>query len=228
MVIIIPGWMHAASEWKQVSDLLHERQIEHAVLDIPGFGTVAPDPAINTLTDLCRWCAIEIDRLQRPSTSPLVLFGHSCGGRVAVQLAAEGLEVQHLILSGSPNLYRPSFKTKLVKALAALARPFKHQVPEQLRQKFRSADFAAARDTQMLTLYQSVVTGDQRDILPNIAAKTTLLWGECDEAAPLSIAQEMLPLIAGSQLAIIPHAGHNLHHEKPQLLAAKITTYVAS
>jgi len=228
MVIIIPGWMHAASEWKQVSDLLHERQIEHAVLDIPGFGAVALDPAIKCFADLCQWCLDEIILLQSRSTSPLVLFGHSCGGRVAVQLVAEGLEVQHLILSGSPNLYRPSFKTKLVKALAGLGRPFKHQVPEQLRQKLRSADFAAARDTQMLPLYQSVVTGDQGDILPNITAKTTLLWGECDEAAPLSIAQEMLPLITGSQLAVIPHAGHNLHHEKPQLLTAKITTYVTS
>jgi len=227
MLIIIPGWRHSAAEWNSVSTQLTSQHIEHVTLDLPGFGTVPNDEPLQTLADLSQWCLQEITALQKDSTTPLVLFGHSCGGRIAAQLVAQGLTVEKLILCGSPNLYRPSTKTKLIKNLVMVSSPFKGLVPESLRQKLRSDDYQAVLDDPLRDLYLDVVRDDQSDILSKITCPTTLLWGEHDDAAPLWIGQELAQRLSNSTLDIIPHAGHNLHYEKPQLLAAKIAQYVA-
>jgi pimeloyl-ACP methyl ester carboxylesterase len=228
MLVIIPGWMHDSAQWSVVCDLLTSRNIEHGVIAIPGFGTVTADPNIATMDDLSQWCLQQITNVQSTSATPLVLFGHSCGGRVALQLVAEGLPVQQLILCGSPNLYRQSSKAKCIAWLVALATPLKPLLPEWIKSKVRSDDYAVARGSVMQTLYASVVQSDQSTLLPLVTTQTRLLWGAQDSAAPLHNARELHERLVNSTLEVIPQAGHNLHHDKPHLLAAKIASYVTT
>lgn len=226
MLVIIPGWMHAAKEWAVVSDILTRSNIEHTVLDIPGFGANPPDPDLSTMKDLVTWCESKVMTIQSQSQSPLILVGHSCGGRVGLQLAANELHMHKLVLIGSPNLYRPSTRVQLTRLLVAILRPFQSLIPASIRLKLRSDDYTAAKGTPMHNLYLSVVTEDQTELLHTISTHVQLLWGEHDTAAPVRIAREMHEKLSSSRLTIIPKLGHNLHHENPQLLAGKLKEYV--
>lgn len=227
MVIIIPGWRHAATEWSAVSDQLTRLAVPHTVLDIPGFGTVPHDPAIQTLSDLAAWCNAQIAEIATTAQTPLSLAGHSCGGRIALQLVADGMQVDDLVLCGSPNLYRPSRSTALKKLLVQALNPVKSFIPEKVRRILRSDDYQAVQNDKLLNLYLDVVRDDQTHLLNKVVLPTALLWGEQDEAAPVWIAHELHEKLKDSTLDIISGVGHNIHHEKPQLLAAKIAHYVA-
>ena len=214
--------MHDAAAWQAASRLLDNLGIEHAVVDFPGFGAVAHDASIVNFDDLVAWTRGEIDRLTAGTDEPVTLLGHSCGGRIALALAVDNITYQQLILVGSPNLYRPTFKVRVIKALAKLMSPIKCFVPDVVRNKLRSDDYTQATETGMTELYQSVVADDQTALTDRVTTQMQLLWGEQDTAAPVRIAYELDQLLPHSKLTVLPNLGHNLHLENPGLLAAKI------
>ncbi len=226
-MIIIPGWMHSADKWATVSKLLEQQGIENRVLDLPGFGSQPADVKIKTMSDVTEWCRNDIAHIAI-STTPITLVGHSCGGRIALQLVADGLQVEKLVLIGSPNLYRPAVSVRVIKVLVSVCRPIKPLVPHAIRVKLRSADYLEVKDTVMQELYTDVIKDDQTHLLSEITTKVELLWGENDKAAPLRIAQEMLTKLPSAQLTVLPKLGHNLHQENPLLLAGKLKNYVTT
>src|SRR5579859_2049641 len=56
---------------------------------------------------------------------------------------------------------------------------------------------------------------DLRDVLPTIEVPTLLLYGDQDVRSPLTVAEQMHASILGSQLAVIPGAGHLSDMEAP-------------
>ena len=56
---------------------------------------------------------------------------------------------------------------------------------------------------------------DTRDLLPSIDVPTLLLWGDDDRRSPARIAEQFHAAIPGSELAIIPDAGHVSNMEQP-------------
>jgi pimeloyl-ACP methyl ester carboxylesterase len=56
---------------------------------------------------------------------------------------------------------------------------------------------------------------DTRDLLPSIAVPTLVLWGDSDRRSPLHVAERLQAGIPGSELAIIPAAGHLSNMERP-------------
>jgi len=218
--------MHDAAQWAAVSLRLDALEIEHVIVDFPGFGTVPQADSIQDMADLVAWSKGEIERLTAGSTGPITLLGHSCGGRIALAVAAADTQYRQLVLIGSPNLYRPTLRVRLVKVLARLAAPVRCLLPAWLLASVRSQDYIQARATGMQSLYQSVVVDDQTALAVRIATKVQLLWGESDTAAPVRIAQELHQLLPDSTLKILPNLGHNLHHENPGLLAGTIALYL--
>jgi pimeloyl-ACP methyl ester carboxylesterase len=59
---------------------------------------------------------------------------------------------------------------------------------------------------------------DQRDLLPQIAVPTLLVWGELDARSPLSVAHQFEEAIPDTKFVMIPGAGHLSNLEKPELL----------
>ena len=57
---------------------------------------------------------------------------------------------------------------------------------------------------------------DLRDVLPQIAVPTLLLYGDEDARAPLPVAEHLHGAIAGSTLVLLPGAGHLCNIEAPQ------------
>jgi pimeloyl-ACP methyl ester carboxylesterase len=74
---------------------------------------------------------------------------------------------------------------------------------------------AAVRPEALRNLLFVMAEADQRDILPNIAVPTLLIWGEFDVRSPLSVAREFEQAISDARLVVIPGCGHVSNLERP-------------
>ena len=62
-----------------------------------------------------------------------------------------------------------------------------------------------------------LLCADYRDKLPLVSVPTLLIWGEKDDATPLSMAKQMEQAIPDAGLVVIPNAGHFAFAENPML-----------
>jgi pimeloyl-ACP methyl ester carboxylesterase len=62
--------------------------------------------------------------------------------------------------------------------------------------------------------------------LPSLRLPVLIIHGENDTAFPPRMAEEMHRGIAGSELHIIPEAGHGVHRERPELVNALVMAFL--
>lgn len=74
---------------------------------------------------------------------------------------------------------------------------------------------AAVRPSSLRALL-AMADVDQRDLLPQIAVPTLLLWGEHDARSPLRVARQFQDAIPETTLVVIPGAGHMSNLEQPE------------
>lgn len=66
---------------------------------------------------------------------------------------------------------------------------------------------------------------DQRDLLPQIAVPTLLIWGELDARSPVSIARQFEQAIPDSELVVIPGCGHVSNLEQPDRFSQAVRDF---
>ncbi|MBR4305622.1 MAG: alpha/beta hydrolase, partial [Ruminiclostridium sp.] len=150
---------------------------------------------------------------------PIVL-GHSFGGRVIIKsVTGENptMNPPKIILTDSAGIKpRQSLKSKINTRMYKIGRAFmstalmKKLFPnavENMRNKRGSADYRAASPIMRQTLVK-VVNEDLTHLLSDIKQSTLLIWGDKDDATPLSDGQLMEKLISDSGLVVINGAGH--------------------
>jgi pimeloyl-ACP methyl ester carboxylesterase len=182
-VVALHGW---ARTHKDFADVV--RGYDALALDLPGFGASPPPPEA--------WGGAEYAAAVAPViTEPVVVVGHSFGGRVAVHLAAARPDlVRALVLTGVP-LLRPQGQPARKPALAfrvgrALHRRglVNEKRMEALRQKYGSPDYARAEGI-MRPVHVRAVNETYEDQLAAITCPVDLVWGEGDTAAPVEVAR---------------------------------------
>ena len=62
---------------------------------------------------------------------------------------------------------------------------------------------------------KTLADNDTNDLLATIRVPTLLLWGEHDQRAPISVAEQFRRSIPGAELTVIPSAGHVSNMEQP-------------
>ena len=146
---------------------------------------------------------------------PTVVLGHSFGGRVIIKAVTREkpvLNPEKIILTDSAGIkpkqsVSSKIKTrtyKMGKAVMSTA-PMKKLFPdavENMRNKRGSADYLAASPVMRATLVK-VVNEDLTYLLPEIKQSTLLIWGDKDDATPLSDGVKMSELIKDSGLVTI-------------------------
>lgn len=223
-IIILPGWQHSAADWSLVTKQLEKYGHTVHALTLPGFGDVPLPANMIDLQTAANWVETEI--LKIVSASPFVLCGHSYGGRLAVELCARGrLPISKMILVGSPNLYRPTRGVRFKKGIVRIFKPIAQLLPEHVRRTWRSADFEAVRGTPLEQLYQNVFATEQAAELAQCKTETLVICGEEDEAVPPATARAVTNLLPHGAARLLPGVGHNIHFEKPTLLAGIINIY---
>jgi len=90
------------------------------------------------------------------------------------------------------------------------------------RERYRQIDMAAMREL-FLCFSRLDITAD----LPRIAAPTLVIVGEDDQLKPRKYAELIARQIPNAELAIVPHAGHAVCWEQPNLFNTLLLGFVA-
>lgn len=206
--------------------------LDAVALDLPGFGATPPPPEVWGAADYARCVADVLDEM----APPVVVVGHSFGGRVAVHLGAELPDKVHaLVLTGVPLLRlrpprRPAPAYRLQRSLHKLG-VLSDERLERARQRYGSADYRAASGI-MRPVHAKSVAESYGPQLDAIACPVTLLWGEDDQTVPLAVAEAALArLRAGragdkAELLGVPGVGHLLPTAAPGDLRAAVERYL--
>ncbi len=208
-VLGLHGWGRTSQDFSAVLNGL-----DAVALDLPGFGSSPPPPEAWGSADYAAAVAPIVRELGGPEAAPLVVVGHSFGGRVAVHLAASHPElVDTLILTGVP-LLRPTGAAKRPPALrfrlAKAARKrglVSEERLERLRRRFGSTDYAAATGIMRQVLVR-IVNESYSEQLQAIRAPIELVWGEQDDVAPYATAQAAVEYCQDATITTCPATGH--------------------
>lgn len=159
---------------------------QHLYLDLPGFGHSSIDVAIDTRT----YTEIVQSFLEALHVKPIMVFGHSFGGKVATLLNPEVL----VLLSSAGILAPKPWKVRMKIALFKLLKPF---FPKSFYRFFATKDVDGMSHV-MYEILKRVVNEDLSEQFLTCKSKTFLFWGKEDRATPLSSGEKMHALIKGS------------------------------
>ncbi len=221
-VLALHGWGRDGADFTQVLD-----GVAALAPDLPGFGSSPPPPRVWGADDY----ALRLIPILEEINIPMVVVGHSFGGRVAVCLASRRPDlVTGLILSGAPLLgggrrARPRLSYRLIRwghrrGLVSDTRL------EALRRRHGSRDYQAARGV-MRDVLVKVVNESHETQLDALSLPVDLIWGADDQEVPVERAHTVRRRLeeAGGcevRLEIVPEAGHNLPLHRPEVFGEAI------
>jgi pimeloyl-ACP methyl ester carboxylesterase len=134
---------------------------------------------------------------------PVHLIGHSMGGQLAIELAAERPDlVRSLVLVNAAGM---PFRLDPRPHVRAVEKP-PYGGPGIAR--VLVPDFFRAGPTSVAVASARVVRADLREMMRAIRVPTLLVWGENDPLVPLVYGEAMQREIAGARLVVIPNAAH--------------------
>jgi pimeloyl-ACP methyl ester carboxylesterase len=224
-VLALHGWARSHRDFDMVIAGENQVSLPALALDLPGFGASPPPDSA--------WGAEEyaeaVGRVLKDMEAPVVVLGHSFGGRVALHLAVRCPERVHaLVLTGAPVL-RPlgggghvAFEYRVMRRLHRL-RILSDSRMETARQGFGSADYKAAHGVMREVLVRAVNESDEAQ-LDAVRCPVHLVWGADDTAAPLEVAERALAHITRGDL--VAHAG--VGHLTPLLIPAALRDAVVA
>lgn len=207
-VLALHGWRRDHSDFD--TTLKEPDELPAVGVDLPGFGATPPPSSPWG----SRQYADALFPLVEQMAAPVVVLGHSFGGRIAVELAGAHPEVVGgLVLTGVP-LFRPAgarpkspLKFRLARRLA-LGGLLSETRMELYRQRYGSADYRAASGVMREVLVR--LLGEQYDeALSMITCPVELVWGDDDTAAPLAVAERAMEILGPKANLVVCHgAGH--------------------
>lgn len=219
-VILLHGWGANIDAFSPVHRNL-EQHFKVWSLDFPGFGK-SPEPAepwsVDDYTNMLEQF-IKQHGIERP-----ILIGHSFGGRVSIRYASDR-DVHKVILVDSAGI-KPKRKLKnqvkvytykTSKALLNLPglKSRKEDILAKVKKKLGSTDYQNVSGVMQQTLVK-VVNEDLRHYMPHIKVPTLLVWGEHDEATPVSDGKIMEDMIPDAGLVVLEGAGHYAYLDNTQ------------
>jgi pimeloyl-ACP methyl ester carboxylesterase len=228
-VVYLHGWGRSGADFAAVGHELAARGVGSLALDLPGFGA-SPAPV---LAGGARHYAALLVPVLEEIGGPLVLVGHSFGGRVATVIAAtHPALVSGVVLTGAPLLRRGG-GARSPRAYAMIRQLHRRGLVsdarmERARQRYGSADYRQASGVMRDVLVASV-NESYDDELRTLVAPVSLVWGENDTAVPLAIAREAQAMIGnGATLECVAGVGHLLPTQRPGALVAAISAMVSA
>ncbi len=213
-VLILHGWGCNIQTVMPIFNLL-KHHFRVTAVDLPGFGDSSKPQEPYDSYDYADVIKQFIDSL---GFKNIVLIGHSHGGRISIILSSQYQNlVDKLILIDSAGIVpnrslKYNLKVYSFKALKKLYLIFysgkdKSQALERFYKKHGSEDYRQSDGVMRQTMVK-VINDNLRPHLKEIKAPTLLIWGENDDATPLSDGKIMEQEISDSGLVVIKGAGH--------------------
>lgn len=195
-VVLLHGWGQNIKMMDPLGKNITNKRI--TILDLPGFGSsMEPDFAYN----ISDYASLLHDLLTELGICNPTLIGHSFGGRVAIYYASI-YPVEKLVLFGSPFIKRENggIKVKVLKSLKKIQ--FLNNLAEKMKKHMGSEDYKNASGVMREILVNTVNT-DLSSCATKITCPTLLIWGDKDEAVPVSEAKKLESLINDSALIVL-------------------------
>jgi pimeloyl-ACP methyl ester carboxylesterase len=212
-VLALHGWRRSHGDFAAVlGPASKEGACAAAALDLPGFGA-SPAPAAPWGSAQYAEVVVRVlEELAPGPSEPVVLLGHSFGGRVAVCVAAARPDlVRALVLTGAPLIRtgaarKPPARFRLVRALRR-ARLVSEAALDRARKKYGSADYVAAEGVMRQVLVK-VLAEDYSELLRGLRCPVELVWADDDTEAPLAVAKAVTRVVPQARLTVFAGAGH--------------------
>jgi len=229
-VIWLHGWGRSHRDFSTAASLLASHGIASVALDFPGFGASPLPPVAGGAR---YYAELLVPVLRELSDEPLILVGHSFGGRVAAVVAAmQQVGLAGVVFTGAPLVKRQGgrrspLRYRVVRSLHRLGM-VPSSVMESARQRYGSADYRQAsgllRDILVATVNESYEAELSRISLP-----TTMIWGAEDTDVPVESAERAANLLpTRPPIQVLPACGHLVPTSKPEALVDAVLGMVRS
>jgi len=237
-LLLLHGYGESLTTWRATFDAL---AIGHRVvaIDLPGFGGSAKPDVPYSLPAFTERLSRFIDRW---TTGPLVLVGHSMGGELAASLALARPDRVKLLVLIAPAGYRIGLggiagsmtpgKARTIGRYLAL-RSFVTPIhdPSWLREPDSSAEYEQTGDTAYSRAAARVLEDFDfvalRDRFRDLVQPTLLIWGGLDPVVPFSVGDTLSHLIPCVHFLPLPKAFHRPHAEIPDTVIRIVRSFLA-
>jgi pimeloyl-ACP methyl ester carboxylesterase len=207
--LVLAHGLCGSGRWWSANAPFLARRFQVYSLDLVGFGRSRGGPpfrlgdAASTLAEWMRQCL----------PAPAHLVGHSMGGHIAAELAADYPElVARLVLVDAAA---GRFDVTLAPgALAGLPTLLRTLSPAFIRMLL--SDASCAGPATIARALSALLATDLESKLGQITAPTLVIWGSDDMLVPLAVGRRIAAAIPGAQLAVLPRTGHNPMIERPE------------
>lgn len=232
--VILQGWGTGLDLYDFAAECINDgyRVVQ---LDLPGFGESdeprEPWRPADYADFFCRF-------MEELGITRTVLIGHSYGGRVIIKLATRDdlpFVIEKIILVDSAGIMpeRSAAQKRKVKRYKMMrnfltSKPVHAMFPEVIDywMSQQGSDDYRNSSPMMKKCLVMAVNEDQRDALPDIKQETLLVWGEFDDATPLSDAKLMEERIPDAGLVVLEGAGHYSFLERPAQFRGIIRSFL--
>ncbi len=220
-IVFLHGWGQNIEMMKPLADRL-SKEYKIVIIDLPGHGD-SDEPT-------CAWSVFDYrdvikELLDKLKIKKPILVGHSFGGKISLAYASI-YDVNKLVVLGSPfktENSKMSIKTKILKTLKKV--PGLNKLEELAKKHIGSVDYRSASPIMRQVLVNTVNL-DISENVKNIKCPTLIVWGDLDEAVPLSHAYELESLIGDSGVVVLEGATHYAYLERVNQVANMIRSLV--
>jgi pimeloyl-ACP methyl ester carboxylesterase len=241
LVLLHGGWSDGRAWRPQLAGLADGFDV--IAWDAPGCGGSDDPPGGMTLDDYADalaelLAALGVDRAH--------VGGLSWGGGLAIALYHHHPKlVRSLLLAGAYAGWKGSLPPEEVEARLRRVRGEAERPPAEWMGGYLPSFFSGPappeaidlirmmmsdiRAAGLLPMLNAFAAADLREVLPTIAVPTLLLWGEDDARAPIRpVAEALLSSIPGSELVVLPGAGHYVNLAAPDAFSAEVRRFLGA
>ncbi len=230
LVVLLHGW---GDNSKGLAELQKNLAKEYQVitLDLPGFGSTQAPKDVWDLDNYAEFIQSLLKKLELEP--PYALIGHSNGGAVAVRAIALGIlkPTKLVLLAASGIRNKGGGKRTALKIVAKTGNVATLWLPQASRRSLRARLYVVAGSDMLIVpgleeTFKKTVRQDVQKDATTITIPTLLVYGENDQATPVSYGQTYAALIKGSRLEFIADAGHFVHQDQPVQTTKLITEFL--
>lgn len=210
-IVILHGWGSNKEIMKQAF-AKQMSELKHIYIDMPGFGK-STNEVVLTTDDYASILKIFFDDI---GIKPLMIAGHSFGGKVATLLNPACL----ILLSSAGILVPKPFSVRAKIAIFKILKPLGFG---KMRRFFASRD-VEGMSHEMYETFKNVVNEDFSSQFANFYGDALLFWGKSDTATPLWTARTINSIIKNSKLYPLD-GDHYFFLKHPKFISDTISEY---
>ena len=203
-VVLLHGWGQNTTMMSFIAEALSKHFIVYNI-DFPGFGKSDEPTSVWGCEDYTEFLH---DFCVKNKIDNPILIAHSFGCRIAVRYAYK-YGAYKMVLTGAAGIrdsrhvlwYIKTYSYKLAKKILPKS------VVEKYQNKVGSEDYNNTSGIMRQT-FVKVVNDDIKSLLKDVDAETLLVFGELDEATPLSKGKLMEKLMPNATLVIFENDDH--------------------